>query len=80
MLENGASPTAIWLTVAQRSSPATFGLPRKTFGCKSQHKSAIYFDNEKAFDKVPHTILVENLQQVSIYTNQQVEVETSSMY
>ena len=36
------------------------------FSCKSQHKFAIYFDYEKAFDKVPHTILVEKFRRFKL--------------
>ena len=41
----------------------------KVFSCKSQHKFAIYFDYEKAFDKVPHTILVEKLRRFKLDGN-----------
>ena len=41
----------------------------KVFSCKSQHKFAIYFDYEKAFDKVPHPILVEKLRRFKLDGN-----------
>ena len=41
----------------------------KVFSCKSQNKFAIYFDYEKAFDKVPHTILVEKLRRFKLDGN-----------